>query len=791
MAVALHTLYKGEFCDKSGETIFIEFKRLHEDNGQPVVPIQLIFAGHDDQPLVISYKEDGDYKITPINGSEVTVNIKATQNSGFELSDMYTENERDWLIVISGAWNHSAWLIPDSCSEPYNSKPYDVTIRATDALGTLKDTPFLDANGSRYNGFYSDVAVLREIFLKTGLPLDIGIAVNTFESQMNTAICPLSQTFINTARFLDADNNPFSCEEVLRSILQRWSARLHQFNGKWQIVNTLELSSGSPIVMWNFDYLGVTKTSSTIGNSSVAGGRDKPLIPVDATNSITKAFKSSTAYYQYGYPTNELVNGDFNDWASPMVLPNHWVAQGGAVASTGTSAQRPDDHFLIITSSAGNGRRVINDTEVQVRATESVEIRFDVISNGGNASPSDRLYMSILLQTDDGRWYTETGWKTSFAYYVIVRDAGDWLNQTSVNFTIPAQEVDYGIVFGLKALGRANGVQIETQFNNAQVKPSVNSGQTKPPLGIFTRLTLLSAQTYVPDPILLLHGDEFNAQRTSQIKINNTSIPVYWTRLNTSEQKTLLQLVAETELRQHQRPYKIFEGTFEGLGNIDINTVLSVELLSGLYIFMSGDFDLKRGNHKLRLAETITGAISPYTEQTAQDYGSIKGNKGVAVGLPEGVSVPSGGANQPDLVGYATIGDIPVKATAVETQSGIDDENFITPFKLLGWWTVAKTQIPKGSDGVLNKSANYTIVVGDFGTNGNVSIYVDTTSGNVNITLPTALLMNGYTANIIKVSSDTNSVNVIGTINGITNDLLSNQFDSAIYKSNGTNFYKF
>lgn len=689
MAVALHTLYKGDFCDKSGETIFIEFKRLHEDNGQPVIPVQLIFAGHDDQPLVISYKEDGDYKITPINGSEVTVNIKATQNSGFELSDMYTENERDWLIVISGAWNHSAWLIPDSCSEPYNSKPYDVTIRATDALGTLKDTPFLTSDGGRFTGFMSDLSVLCEVFKKTGLPLDIGIAVNTFEEQMNTGICPLSQTFIDMARFLDADNNPFSCEEVLRSILQRWSARLHQFNGKWQIVNTLELSRGLGVKMWNFSYVGAPKPDSTIGNTNVGGGRDKPLIPVDATNSITKAFKSSTAYYQYGYPKNSLVNGDFNDWSIPMQLPRYWVADQ-ATASTGTSEQRPEDHFLIITSSSSG--YVNNTQEVSIRANESVNISFDVYFEGNvGFGPNDSVFMMVLLQSDTGQWFTDLGWKNTFGYYVTGRRLSDWVGQTTVNFNIDPLNVDWGLTIGLKALSKS-GSQFTTQFNNVQVKPSVNSGQSKPPLGIFTRHTLLSAQTYVPDPIVLLHGDDDNTQRTSRILINNTSASRVWTRSGVIELKNLMNIVADSEIRQHQRPYRIFEGTFEGLGYIDINTILSVELLAGTYLFMSGDFDLKRGNHKIRLAETIVSGAS-YTTEQAHDYGSIKDGRGNVVGLPEGVSVPSGGANMPVLDGYALTTDLPVKASATETNVGSNDDKFITPFKLLGWWANIKTTL--------------------------------------------------------------------------------------------------
>jgi len=43
------------------------------------------------------------------------------------------------------------------------------------------------------------------------------------------------------------------------------------------------------------------------------------------------------------------------------------------------------------------------------------------------------------------------------------------------------------------------------------------------------------------------------------------------------------------------------------------------------------------------------------------------------------------------LSGFATTDQIPVKASAVETAAGTNDDKFITPFKLLGWWTNIKT----------------------------------------------------------------------------------------------------
>lgn len=693
MADVLNTVYEGDFCNKSGEDIFIKLKKRMDDADPVPDPIRIIFAGENEEPLVIEYSDKGDIKSIPIYGSGCSLNIIA--EGDFELSSLYTNDEREWRIEISGAWNHSSWLIPDSCSEPYASKPYPVSVKGTDAIGTLESVPFLQEDGTKYKGFIKDIDVLRFALEKTDLDLGFSIAINTFEDSMNTLICPLAQAYINVDAFIDTDGNAFSCLEVIRSIAERWFAQLHQFNGRWQLVNILEKSKGI-VNCWNFSSAGVTEVSTTLGNEINAGGITEDLQPVGDV-AFAKALASSAAYYRYGYPANQLLNGNMDAWTSaPSGLPDGWSLVGGATGHTETrfaDGQPTTDHYIVIDSS-GSAGYLYNSNGVLVRASETATVNFDILvpTAPGGASLIF-LYLGVIISDGTNFFTAENGWQSTFGFYVIRYRSGDFGGQVTVNFKVNARDADYNLFFGVQSLQEAGSADYPTSVNNVQITPSVTADQTKPPVGLYNRQKTLTKQTYTKDPILLLHSDEPNSKRTSQISIGFPP-PVVpsdkWARAAITESESLSHIVANSELITHSQPYNILEANFIGFGQIDVNTLLSVTFLPGKYIFLSGRFDLKKDERKLRFAQVLTEQI-PFTEEVKEDYGTEKDKNGISVGTPTGVNSPSSGGANIDLTGYALSSDIPVKASAIETAAGTNDDKFITPFKLLGWWTNIKT----------------------------------------------------------------------------------------------------
>lgn len=631
MATTYRPIYIGDFCDeKLGSNIDVTISRRMDTEDPIPTPIEIQFAGATNSPVSVEFADDGDYKLNTINGSSCEVKIKAIDT--FELSSLYTADEKEWRIDIDGGFKWSGFLIPDSCNEPYMSKPYDVSVTATDSLGALKDLDFALDDGVKLTGFMSDKNILSLILGKTNLNLAMTIAVNTFELTMDRDICPLSQSYVDVAAYYQEDGTPYTCEEVLNDILNRWSSRLHQFNGVWQIVNVLEKSFGD-IDTWEFNSAGGVLPRFSLGNNITVGGVDRTLQPRGANNSFAKALAESKVYYKYGYATNEVANGSFDDCVPPA-MPNGWSAVGTVTFFTyfridEKTGLTTTDVKLVI-ENTDTGAYIMSDNVVQVRSLEKTLITFDLRSIEASESTDlgDKAIF-VLIKDNLGNFFTNEGWGATSGFYVIRRKRKDFGNDISVNFEVDPQTVDYDLTIGIKNVysNDTGSLQHETQFDNVKVQPQTAPGLQKPPLGVLKKYALKAPQSYKRDNILLLHGDEYSDQRTSRISIGSDTVitpPVTWTRAEYPlENLPLLNIVADTELRMHSRPYRVFEAEFVGTGYIDINTLLTVDLLEGTYIFLSGKFDLKLGIHRLRFAQVLTDPYDYYELPATEDYGDL------------------------------------------------------------------------------------------------------------------------------------------------------------------------
>lgn len=675
--MAYQLVYQGDFCNKSGDTIYVDILR-RSDN--PFIVKRIIFAGEDQTPIKISYKDTSDLKNTPLNGSECILNIKAVGD--FELSSMYAADEKEWQVNISGAWKWSGYIIPDSCSEPFMPKPYDVSIQATDGLGTLKDLPFSADLGVLYKGFYSEYDLLRLALAKTGVGLGLLIGINQYESAMVATKSPLVQAFKNAARYRTSDLSAFSCEEVIRSILAQYQARLHQFNGYWQIVSSWELSRGD-VKAWVFPY-GQNDSSGTIQlvNTITGGGSNRSVRPV-GDKQLGKGILSSTAYYQYGYISNQLFNGNMDTWSTaPNGLPDGWVTFGSTTVQAFTrtrdvNGQLTTDYLIEVRDDGQGG--VMNTNEVQILANDTGTISFDLYAPSGVSGSSNRNnYISVLVKDQSGKYLTTDGWRSEYGYYVVQKNKTEFINQMNISFDLPPQANDYKIIVGVLVVGDAGGSHFWTKINNWNVSSGKDSA-IRQSLGAFNRQTQLTNQTYVPDPILLLQSDDNNSQRTSQILIGSpTGIPsTAWTAPGIAS-NDLLHVVANIFLRMHSRPYTIVQFDFYGYGVVDINTILSVDLIAGNMLFLSGDFDLKKDVHSLRFAQILVDDTS-YTEERREDYGSLTGSDGVSVGSPGGVTLPNGSVSGIDSDSFIKNQDTYQTNARFNVKKGIFQETLIVP----------------------------------------------------------------------------------------------------------------
>lgn len=102
---------------------------------------------------VIDYLEKGDpdeMKFKPVLGSECTISFIADEF--FDLQDIYTDDEKRYLLELkyeaTGDKIWSGFILPEQSQEPFESKPYPVTFKASDGVKVLEDVPF-NISGTR------------------------------------------------------------------------------------------------------------------------------------------------------------------------------------------------------------------------------------------------------------------------------------------------------------------------------------------------------------------------------------------------------------------------------------------------------------------------------------------------------------------------------------------------------------------------------------------------------------------------------------------------------------------
>lgn len=127
----------------------------------------------------------------------------------------------------------------------------------------------------------------------------------------------------------------------------------------------------------------------------------------------------------------------------------------------------------------------------------------------------------------------------------------------------------------------------------------------------------------------------------------------------------------------------------------------------------------------------------------------------------------------------------------VATQTG--NYQLIVPNKGGTIATITDITNSKKTAATLEKTANYTVLVTDFGTNGILNLFLDATSGVIAITLPGHVAMLNLTLNIIKIDASANAITVTGdaNINSSSNLTINTINQSYIINSSSVKYYTF
>ncbi|CCH54491.1 hypothetical protein BN8_03667 [Fibrisoma limi BUZ 3] len=335
--------------------IVIEFKK----RGYTGDPVEI--RASKESTVVRETVDSSDSRWTPILAQKVSISLFCEEFWDFK--DLYVETDDTYQVVITKnvgtrsnpllVTEFTGWLLSDDAAEPYTVKPYRVRVSAICGLALLKSRPFVDLTGRPITGMRDLLDLLADALLQTGYDLPIVTADNLYElydmasGQLlnglpNPAYDPLKRTRIKGEHFTDDKNQPLSCTDVLKAILEARGARLTQWNGMWFIVRSSEVVggwnpwSGDPSALCMRRYADATELENPLVEYRILKqtvtlpGTLRPL--ATAKVAYEPPLKKYTVKQDFGRTINLLPNGKFS--ASAGGFPTIW--QRNRLSSTGT-----------------------------------------------------------------------------------------------------------------------------------------------------------------------------------------------------------------------------------------------------------------------------------------------------------------------------------------------------------------------------------------------------------------------------------------------------------------------
>jgi len=490
-----------------------------------------------EDPILLSYK-GSDSKVETTAPVECIINLLCTEN--FSLEEFYTNDEREFQVRVTreGELLFAGYIIPDSCQEPFAPTPYEVTIRATDGLGALKNITYTLPSGSRVDVKQSFLNIVAFALAPTNLNLNIRTISNVYETVMNNAADddPLTQASVNPLRFTGENGNLFDCFKVLEEVCKLFKARIQQVNGEWVFVRVDELAKdvARTRLYNNKAFFLRAESINPIRVIENMDGTDTIPVSMDQHTLIGNAYKRASVLTEYGKTPSIIFNGDFEQWDGQNFL--FWTKFGAmqvdrrlkTVSGVG-GAQIPVEDYTCLFEERAQADRWLQANDIFVLQGDSVRLTF-------NHSPLF-AFAAIKIRVKVGQYYltnsvngTDFSWVTSLATCVISLPIPSVFNSPSrsnINFTMPdAPESGVMVLqfFGpqqytVSFLANGNAVYTEnSDYNPFDIDNVLISKQSKLDDKLHDGYLHVSSQlgfyTQKPEPIKVLFGDYKNENTT-------------------------------------------------------------------------------------------------------------------------------------------------------------------------------------------------------------------------------------------------------------------------------------
>lgn len=556
--------------------------------------------------------------LEPIRGTGLSLQLQADSNLTFDEFSEADEKTYTVAVTKNGSVFFQGFLKPDGITQSFVQDLWIVNLDFVDGLGVLKDLAFVNSAGNNFVGKLSMFEIIQGCLARTGLTMTINSSVK-LKYLGYTGANILNDTYLNADRFFKIDaqasqgGTTMTCEEVLNSVLNIISACITQQDGAWWIYRPNEFEDN--VVFLNHS----TFRTFTKNLSITVGSQIDNFYPHHCNGNQQIETKGAiSAYrinYKYGFKSGIFDNGslqhdDFLNYPNWTVNPPYFSKLiNDPLSGIGMKiiTNEEPSYYLLATS---------NEIPVLVGANFNF-----VITHRANGNATFVYAVRIGIYYFGNIGFDTWGWSTTPNYYGLsyIPSLGTDVNeiQTSpipvsgdIYIEIYVPEVMTGGVFDPNDATICEVVNINLVPLNSDAK-----------IGEFHTITRnISPSSITKENQEVFNGDSSNLLIGSIYKQDKSTLTTLWTRIDWVEEKRILQISGEDDMRISQKPQKVFIGDFYGY--VPYLSIVSINNLIGKFMFIEHSYDTDTNITKGKLKQFYTNEVGDLEYSLTYDYGN-------------------------------------------------------------------------------------------------------------------------------------------------------------------------
>lgn len=508
-----------------------------------------------------------------------SLDIELDADETLTLSDLYSEDEQHFIVELyrDSQKIFHGFLKPDGIWEDWVSDKWQLSLDAMDGLGILKNLRFVNDNGGAYEGVLSAFDIIYYALRRIGFELPINICADlpVFADFTGTNSI-LTSLMMNTERFYQSEGKSdiMDCESVLKSVLEVFNASIIQMNGEWWIFRANDVS----VSMIFHRYVNQQQVADVVWDASVQIGSHIHNFPIhhiggNQRKSIAASVQAFRLNYKYGVTSLGIDNAELKFQGTTNQMPGWWWLDdattekndGGGVHSLSTTGE-----FSVL---------LYNTQTITVNKNDG----FTLFVESENLGTTKGFVFEVETPNyffHYGIWKLKSGTPASGTgrfnnvdnYYKKGGNVGGH-GRLSTSIGLPPMPEDGNVTIRIRRWP-VEGVKHHLIIFSVDLKPSA-AANYKGEFHTAQRLTRVSSVVKADKTVY--NGDSVTDIYYGTMYMADGTPTYSWNRKNKTDQKSILQINVEDNLRISPRPMVIFEGDVYGyfpyLSMIAINNV--------------------------------------------------------------------------------------------------------------------------------------------------------------------------------------------------------------------------